>query len=127
MSGLRPDWTERVVAGDAIAGLTNHKCDVRWIYMKKQTRRLSKSEIMLPCGLSDELYCISINKRKNIIPQAKQSSRHEQKNVTDLYYLGVKIMDYSRNKQGVGIIVKLENGEELDVSIMEWMTNISMN
>ena len=95
--------------------------------MKNKIRRRYKNEIMMPCGLSDELYCISINKRKNIIPQAKQSSRHEQKNVTDLYYLGVKIMDYSRNKQGVGIIVKLENGEELDVSIMEWMTNISMN
>jgi len=95
--------------------------------MKKKTRRLSKSEIMLPCGLSDELYNISINKRKKIIPQVKQSNGQEQKIVTDLYYLGVKIMNYSRNKEGVGIIVKLENGEELDVSIKEWMNNISMS
>ena len=36
-------------------------------------------------------------------------------------------MDYSQNKEGVGIIVKLVNGEELDIGIMEWMKNISMN
>jgi len=95
--------------------------------MKNKTRRLYKNEIMLRCALSDDLYCFSMNKRKKIIPQAKQRSRREQNKVTDLYYLGVKIMSYSRNKEGVGIIVKLENGEELNVSIKEWMNNISMN
>ena len=75
----------------------------------------------------NSLYCISINKRKKIIPQAKHRRGQEQNKVADIYYLGVKIIEYPRNKEGVGIIVKLENGEELDVSIKEWMKNISMN
>ena len=95
--------------------------------MKNKIRRRYKNEIMIPCGLSDELYCISINKRKKIIPQAKHRRGQEQNKVADIYYLGVKIIEYPRNKEGVGIIVKLENGEELDVSIKEWMKNISMN